>query len=105
MKNKKILPNTLVPEKLRFKLYKQAYDDIINGTPIETGLCLSLPMYLWELKDVYDFAPNGQNWYAVDTPNMFPELNDELKGLNIINRFMNPNERIAFLERILIKSK
>ena len=101
MKNKKILSNTLVPEKLRFKLYKRAYDDIINGTPIATGLCISLPMYLWGLTDVYDLTPNGEHWYAVDTPNMFPELYDELKRLNLNYGFMNPNERIAFLEKIL----
>ena len=101
MKNKKILPNTLVPEKLRLKIYKQAYDDIINQTPLATGLCVSLPMYLWGLTNVSEYGPNGQDWYTADTLNMFPELADELKCLGIVQGYMNPDDRIAFLERIL----
>jgi len=101
MKNKKILPNTLVPEELRFKLYKKAYKDIKNQTEIATGLCVSLPMYLWGLEGVSDYAPNGEDWLTADTPNMFPELGEELKRLDIVEGFMNPDDRVAFLERIL----
>ena len=101
MKNKKILPNTLVPKKLRLKLYKKVHEDIINETPLAIGLCVSLPMHLWGLKECYENAPNGEEWNTYDTPNMFPELAEELSRLNIIRGFMNPNDRIAFLERIL----
>ena len=78
MKNINILPNTIVPKKIRLELYQQAYQDIINDTPIAEGLCVGLPLYLWGL-ECYDIAPNGEIWKSQDTPNMFPELKEELE--------------------------
>ena len=107
MRNKKILPNTLVPKRLRFKLYEQAYYDLIRKNPVldlygPVGLCLSLPIYLWGLESILQLAPNGEDWKTEDTPNMFPELREELMRLQTPNNhFMGDKNRILFLERIL----
>jgi hypothetical protein len=107
MKNKLILPKKLVPKKIRFKLYQQAYQDLKNNTKVvglmqPLGLCISLPIYLWDLDGVAKFAPNGEDWYTDDTPKMFPELAKELNRLEIPKgSFMLSSDRIAFLERIL----
>lgn len=105
MKNKKILPNTLVPKRLRLKVYQEAYDRLKNETKVAIGLCVSLPMYLWGLKWISDTAPNGRYWYTEDTLNMFPELAKELTRLKDLGRikhsYMLDDDRIDFLEKVL----
>jgi hypothetical protein len=97
----------IVPKKLRFKLYKKAYDDLINnkelvGLTQPIGLCVSLPIYLWNLKSIDELAPNGEEWITEDTPKMFPELEQELYDLDVPkNAFMYSWDRIAFLEKVL----
>ena len=107
MKNQEITTNTLVPKKLRLQLYKKAYTDILGKKRVcdiscTLGLCLSLPVYLWDLTSLYESAPNGEEWGIEDTRKMFPELKKELKRLEVngIGLFSN-QQRIDFLEKIL----
>lgn len=88
MKNQNILPNTLVPRKIRLEVYKEALEIMTKKTEghseeydhLGSGLCLLLPVLLWGLKDFRsDFVnKNGITvWDWRDTSNMFPELTEE----------------------------
>lgn len=100
MKNKKILPNQLVPKKIRLGVYKEALRLIENNEHKHDlggfGLCLLLPSILWNLKSFLNDAPNGEDWNFETTSKMFPELENFLsKG--IYGHYTDEN-RIAFLK-------
>lgn len=63
----------------RLKAYKKALNDIeknepLPGNPCEPYLCILLPVFLWNLKNYYDDAPDGLFWSYLDTTEIFPEF-------------------------------
>lgn len=114
MRNKKI-ENLLkeVDVKVRLQVYKntlnfikgkyEAEDWITGDIPEYTdGLCLLLPVILWNLKKYSDKTPNKKSWDYNDTSIAFPELTN--KVIRSINSVSNKVEqRIEFLENFITK--
>lgn len=75
-------PNTLVPLEKRLEVYEKALSIISNPLNewCSEGLCLLLPMILWDLPS-YLNKPDNQYWDYRHTPNMFPEIKKFLYGI------------------------
>lgn len=78
-----MLPNVVVPYKVRLEVYKKAVEIIENQKDVyklkkDFSLCVLLPCILWNLNSCSDYAPNGDYWWTNHTRVMFPELEDFL---------------------------
>ena len=110
MKNKEILPDTLVPKKIRQEVYAKTLEMIQNGelsneSTYPYGLCRFFPMILWELDNVYQPAPNGEGWHVNKIKDMFPELKKILKKYKVKKDYLTPKQRLDFLIKITNKTK
>lgn len=101
MRNKKILPDNVVPPRIRLGVYKEALGNIESNTfkyEMESfGLCLLLPCILWDLKSYLKNAPNGEDWTTEGTQILFPELADFLRRKGCFASYTD-EERISFLK-------
>lgn len=100
---------TLVPREKRIEVYKKAIkflygeeENLKANLDIYDGICLILPVILWDLKNYRDDCPDGTKWKWTDTKKMFPEIKYHLPS---IRRGRTENEqrllRISILERIV----
>lgn len=96
MKNINIKPATEVPIELRKEIYKEAIEYL--KTDQNQGLCLLLPMLLWDIHYLSD-APNGETWNHRDTPILFPELT-KLRLQSIYDK-EKESQRIPQRKRVL----
>lgn len=71
-----------VPKDIRLEVYKEALEYYRDKPHIDfvhkEGLCLRLPVILWDLEGYHSFAPNGHDWDFGDTGIAFPELEDRI---------------------------
>jgi len=68
-----------VPKEIRLEVYIKAVEYINN--PIQTkgfGLCIILPVLLWDLNTFIAASPDGNDWSYQETCKAFPELTDEV---------------------------
>lgn len=94
-----------VPANIRLEVYKEAIYAIENKTiksmsRVVTGLCLVLPVVLWELENIHSLTPNDTHWKYDDTTIAFPELTEEVV-IDISNarlRF-DDSKRIEYLNK------
>lgn len=81
MKNKRIKNlHQVVPENIRLRIYKKVLKDL-EKTGIcknSVGLCLILPIVLWDLPDSLTECPDGSFWDWRDTRKAFPELTQKV---------------------------
>ena len=105
MKNESILPHTLVPANIRLEVYQEALAYLLDKDTKELygshtkdglGLRLLLPTLLWGLNHYNSKAPNGEPYSWRLTPQMFPELNED-----ILDRIWQVNDTDLIDERIL----
>lgn len=97
----------VVPKEIRLQVYKDAlsyyksenYERL--GKVLGFGLCLSLPVHLWELSGFEELNPEGQKWDYEDTSLAFPELTK-----SVINKISDIEEgenqtikRVYYLEQ------
>lgn len=64
-----------VPKEIRKQVYEIAISEKLDLSVY--GLCLSLPMILWDLKSFIQKTPSNEFWDYAHTPIAFPELNKE----------------------------
>lgn len=99
MKNKSILPNTLVPSEIRLEVYKEALETIVDNKPrCFLGLCLLLPVLLNHLMET---APNGEYWLFAHTENMFPEMKGIVEEMNRLYRVTKDYEILALNRKVV----
>ena len=93
MKNEHIKNlSQVVPPQIRVEVYEEAikrteiainnYDkkhDLPFGYSV--GLCLLLPICLWDLKDCHQETPDGSWWHHYDTLLAFTELGENMESL------------------------
>ena len=95
----------VVPLKLRIKIYKEAlkyYKEPSDN--FYSGLCILLPMLLWELDSYLNDAPNGNSWNWSDTSTAFPEIDEYLFVITDCNDSSERRKlRIKILTSILKK--
>ncbi len=77
--NKHILKHVLVPVEQRLEVYIEALRIIQHGTDVEKnrtgdGLCLMLPVILWNLDHYLSDSPDGEMYDYTKTIIMFPEI-------------------------------
>lgn len=105
MENEHILPNTLVPEDIRLKVYKEAIDIIKQGELKYClggfDLCLLLPCILWDLDSFLNDTPLGETWWDVDTINQFPEITKLVSTTGSLDRIDADQLRIQCLEEAI----
>lgn len=123
MKNKHIKNlSQEVPPQIRVEVYEEAIKrteiainnyDKKHDLPFDysAGLCLLLPVCLWDLKDCHQETPDGSWWSHYDTLLAFPELGDNIKSLkrqldDDYNDLGTPfyqglNTRINFLKKFI----
>jgi len=108
MKNLDILPNQEVPPNIRLEVYKEALQLIQSDTDrskrnkLGIGLCLLLPVLLWELECYCSKLSNGRVWFYDQITKMFPELTS--KKIDIITRThadQRDKIRIEFLKEMI----
>lgn len=115
MKNKTIRLDEVVPEKIRFSVYKKVLEilkTIKNNKSLygmssydnSFGLCLLLPCVLWNI-NYLDDAPYGENWNWHDVPDAFPEVADGIKIIESAKSEDKPQLRIQILEEIINNQK
>lgn len=118
MKNRQIKNlDQPVPKEIRLQVYKEIinlYDSdskrVYQGDDkrrYKRGLCILLPIVLWDIKDAMTRSPDNSFWWAYQTQKAFPELTEEhiqnlskleegpiknLKRYNLINQFINQLE-------------
>ncbi len=70
-----------MPPQIRVEVYEEAIKR--NELPFgySVGLCLLLPICLWDLKDCHKTTPDGTWWRFSETKLAFPELGDNLESL------------------------
>lgn len=96
MKNEHIKNlSQVVPPQIRVEVYEEAIKrteiainnyhnyDKRNELPFgySIGLCLLLPICLWDLKNCYKTTPDGTWWIFSETELAFPELGENMESL------------------------
>lgn len=116
MKNLNILNlKRPVPKRIRLNVYKRALavlkgegsdrENRVLGTGDTCGLCLLLPMLLWDFDDAYDNAPDGEDWHINDVPTAFPEAAEGIERLIALPWDERKELRIKILEDIIANWK
>jgi len=69
------------------------------------GLCLILPMILWDLDGVYSLAPDNNHWYHGDVSIAFPEVTDEvIKDITTCEpKYKQRDLRLSYLDSFILK--
>lgn len=100
----------IVPPNIRLEIYKEALCIVENqlnnykghrdhNSYFPRGLCLLLPLLLWDLPSVYSNTPNENIWNYYETSIAFPELTtDVIKTISTAYTYQDRIEtRIKFL--------
>lgn len=86
-----------LPKEIRFPIYQKAIDALESGR--KHGLCILLPMLLWDLEHYLADTPDGSDWNYRDTVIAFPEIAPYITEIVMSN---NPDQvRIRALKEII----
>jgi len=92
-----------VPKEIRLEVYIKAKEYLLN--PIDTkgyGLCMILPVLLWDLDNFLLEAPDGEDWSYRDTHIAFPELTKKvLNTLSLLNSKESKAKRIEYINQFI----
>ncbi len=89
-----------VPIEIRREVYKKALTE--SKIRINYGLCLLLPVILWDLADYLSENPLGKYWSYIHTPIAFPELTEErMDFINELTREEATERRKIVLQEML----
>ena len=116
MKNIDIAPGTLVPREIRLEVYEEMLNRIETNNPVLDdgvfGLCLCLPVILWDLHSFMQDAPNGKVWGCAHVPQMFLEISEaeieyicDIHAETISCSEERKERRIEVLKRAIAKIK